>query len=215
MNLLKKTTQIILPCSLFSILFLHPSLSPFLHSILSNLSTFYCQIISLASDKNYIFLLCNGILVFIAKYSCQTLNTRHVPVDDGKLTFQPPVNEKSALVEYIPPIGYYEHENNMILEEKDENERPHQIYYGDVHEIIKEEEKEEERPYENIHEDVHDGLKKGYSIEEYENMCTFDDEEEEVIGKMSTEELNRKFDDFIRKMKEELRFEARQQLITV
>ncbi|XP_027062361.1 uncharacterized protein [Coffea arabica] len=44
-----------------------------------------------------------------------------------------------------------------------------------------------------------------------------EDEEEEKRGleKLSTEELNKKFDDFIRKMKEELRIEAQQQLVVV
>ncbi|KAF4362257.1 hypothetical protein F8388_008141, partial [Cannabis sativa] len=42
-----------------------------------------------------------------------------------------------------------------------------------------------------------------------------DDEEEEELGngKLSTEELNKKFDEFIRRMKEELRIEAQQHLI--
>jgi len=46
-----------------------------------------------------------------------------------------------------------------------------------------------------------------------------DQEEEEEEGNgmsiMSTEELNKKFDDFIRRMKEEIRIEAQQQLVMV
>jgi co-chaperonin GroES (HSP10) len=41
-----------------------------------------------------------------------------------------------------------------------------------------------------------------------------EEEEEEVIGLLSTEELNKKCDDFIRKMKDDIKFEA-QQLIMV
>ncbi|KAJ0101695.1 hypothetical protein Patl1_03963 [Pistacia atlantica] len=42
-----------------------------------------------------------------------------------------------------------------------------------------------------------------------------EEEEREQNGMISTEELNKKFEDFIRKMKEELRIEARQQLVMV
>ena len=42
-----------------------------------------------------------------------------------------------------------------------------------------------------------------------------EEEEEEGNGTLSTEELNKKFDDFIRRMKEEIRIEAQQQLVMV
>ena len=42
-----------------------------------------------------------------------------------------------------------------------------------------------------------------------------EEEEEEGSGTLSTEELNKKFDDFIRRMKEEIRIEAQQQLVMV
>lgn len=41
-----------------------------------------------------------------------------------------------------------------------------------------------------------------------------EEEEEEVIGLLSTEELNKKCDDFIKKMRDDIKFEA-QQLIMV
>ena len=42
-----------------------------------------------------------------------------------------------------------------------------------------------------------------------------EEEEEEGNGILSTEELNKKFDDFIRRMKEGIRIEAQQQLVMV
>lgn len=42
-----------------------------------------------------------------------------------------------------------------------------------------------------------------------------EEEREEQNGMLSTEELNKKFEDFIRKMKEELRIEAKQKLVMV
>ena len=54
--------------------------------------------------------------------------------------------------------------------------------------------------------------------EQNESVSEFlieEEEEEEGNGTLSTEELNKKFDDFIRRMKEEIRIEAQQQLVMV
>lgn len=54
--------------------------------------------------------------------------------------------------------------------------------------------------------------------EQNESVSEFlieEEEEEEGNGMLSTEELNKKFDDFIRRMKEEIRIEAQQQLVMV
>ncbi|KAL2924002.1 Cell division protein ZipA [Bienertia sinuspersici] len=116
---------------------------------------------SLAADKKYIFLLCNGILVFIAKNSGDTRPPR------GSIQTDFMSVEKADLVE-------------------------------DIDEVMEEE---------------------GHDVEDEEDEIQDQQEQEAVaaaaIAKLSTEELNRKFEDFIRKMKEDLRFEARQQLIVV
>ena len=52
------------------------------------------------------------------------------------------------------------------------------------------------------------------NIEEEEDVVEEEEEEEENCT-LSTEELNKKFDDFIRRMKEDLRIEARRQLVMV
>lgn len=51
--------------------------------------------------------------------------------------------------------------------------------------------------------------------EKEETFVGVEEEEEEENGKLSTEELNKRFDDFIRKMKEEIRIEAQRQLVIV
>lgn len=53
--------------------------------------------------------------------------------------------------------------------------------------------------------------------EQNESVSEFliEEEEEEGNGMLSTEELNKKFDDFIRRMKEEIRIEAQKQLVMV
>ena len=54
-----------------------------------------------------------------------------------------------------------------------------------------------------------------FLIEERIEEDDDEEEEEEGNGTLSTEELNKKFDDFIRRMKEEIRIEAQQQLVMV
>lgn len=54
-----------------------------------------------------------------------------------------------------------------------------------------------------------------FLIEERIEEDDGEEEEEEGNGTLSTEELNKKFDDFIRRMKEEIRIEAQQQLVMV
>ncbi|XP_074319045.1 uncharacterized protein LOC141655966 [Silene latifolia] len=227
----KKTTQIILPFSLFSFLILHPSWLPFMQSFISNFSTFYFQIISLAADKNYIFLLCNGILVFVAKYSCQTVDPQPGSLDE-KSTSDPLLDQKLTLVDDVVVYNQYKDDYIQIDDQttsaaaEEEQEQEDDYDYDDKHVL------EEEFPYENIQEDINVDIKKEeYIIEEYQNTraLLFEDEEKEeedaekekeqeqdnIIANMSTEDLNRKFDDFIKKMKEEIRFEAQQQLIVV
>lgn len=57
-----------------------------------------------------------------------------------------------------------------------------------------------------------DGLE---SEEEEDEEITENTVEEVTDGSVSTEELNQKFEEFIRKMREEIRVEAQQHLLTV
>ncbi|KAL2927807.1 ATP-dependent RNA helicase MAK5 [Bienertia sinuspersici] len=217
----KKLIQLAISFSILSFLFLHPSLPPFFHSFSSYLSTLSTQIFSLAADKNYIFLLCNGILVFIAKYSGHTADT-------------PPrasILPDSSLDNDLMYNAYRQSMQSSVEDVEDENEeedvQEKHVLYQNKYETVKEEEgdvidNDEDNEYMKEESDC-------WSYEEQANENKVEDEEAEIhdrqeqeqeeeaaaIAKMSTEELNRKFDDFIRKMKEDLRFEARQQLIAV
>lgn len=64
----------------------------------------------------------------------------------------------------------------------------------------------------NVIEEDKWGLKIAAEEEEEEEEAVFIEEEDRNL---STEELNKRFDEFITKMKEELRIEARQQLVLV
>lgn len=124
-------------------------------------------------------------------------------------------------------------ETDEIMEEEDVEEKHvvYQITYGTLAEkeedgIIDDDgskytnenfdgwsyEEQEEENFEEKEYTEENSDSWSYDEQEEDNV---QEEEEEAIAKMSTEELNRKFDDFIRKMKDELRIEARQQLIVV
>ncbi|KAK4369307.1 hypothetical protein RND71_013099 [Anisodus tanguticus] len=76
---LKNAMKILLPVSVFSLVFtqsysLLPSL---LHSFHEFSSYFSIQLFTYSSERNYIFLLCNGILVFIIKNSIGNISEYH------------------------------------------------------------------------------------------------------------------------------------------
>lgn len=243
---LKKLIQIAISFSVFSVLFLHPSW-PLFHSFISHLSTFTSHVSSLATDKNYIFLLCNGILVFIAKYSSHTVDT-HPPAlpetsPDNDLIYKAyrqsmqSSMENSILVEDVVATNEDENENrteiNEVMQEEDVEGK--HIQYQATDRTVKEEEDDatsndedkvymkknfecwsyEEQQDDDEAEAEAEAETEEAEIEEDEQEQEQEKGEDEAIARMSTEELNRKFDDFIRKMKEELRIEAQQLLIVV
>lgn len=69
---------------------------------------------------------------------------------------------------------------------------------------------EETELFDAVDEEEGKGSENEYFLIEEEN-----DVEEEESNMLSTEELNKKFEDFIRKMREDLRIEARRQLVMV
>ncbi|GFZ21178.1 hypothetical protein Acr_29g0003400 [Actinidia rufa] len=109
-------------------------------------------------DKIFIFLICNGILVFLAKSSS------FKKIRDGF---------ESSL------------------------------------------EKEINEPLENVQEKEEEAYSMEGEIEDSKNFIEEEEEEEEEIvnGLLSREELNKRFDEFIRRMKEEIRIGAQQQLV--
>ncbi|KAB1203830.1 hypothetical protein CJ030_MR8G005076 [Morella rubra] len=69
LQFLKKVTQLLLSVSVFSFFMFHSSLLSFFQSYNLYFSKYLLQLFSHAIDKNCIFLLCNGLLVFLAKLS--------------------------------------------------------------------------------------------------------------------------------------------------
>ncbi|KAJ7963634.1 putative Transmembrane protein, partial [Quillaja saponaria] len=230
---LKKLTQLLLSVSVFSFLFSQTSFLSVLHSYNFFFSKFLFQLFSHTIDKNCIFLLCNGLLVFLAKYSglIRSLSGSSLDefVEDSSQSesfareTKEPILEKEAVEKDVGCVKYYymkqatENENleeeqqiqesivddpeqgiessQLIMEEEQEEELGEETGIGDV------EEEEEDRASERV-----------FLIDE--NLQDTEVVEEEN-GMLSTEELNKKFDEFIRRMKEDLKIEARQQLIMV
>lgn len=181
----KKAIQILLSLSLFSFLISYSSLFPFL------LSTFSARQLCFFNDRNYIFLLCNGILAFLIKNSGLIQNSppgSDVKGDNTKKNSKsyPSVSEisetKPVVTEVLMEIEKAPRRENDILLKQDER--------GD-----------------NVNSSTQD---EG----EEDQFLNIEEEEEEGIGLLSTEQLNKKCDDFIKKMREGIKTEA-QQLIMV
>ncbi|GMI98574.1 hypothetical protein like AT3G13130 [Hibiscus trionum] len=158
---LKLVTKILLPFSLLSAILSYP--------LLFNFQTlaYSLQLFSFSVGKNYMFLLCNGLLVFIATSSgligCFAVET------DVKPDNKAPRNNK----------GGGERELEVVLKAE--------VDHREDLPLVVEHEGEEERSNELV------------SIEE---------DEDGELGLMSNEELNKKCEDFIRRMKEGIQFEA-------
>ncbi|KAL5803879.1 hypothetical protein ACOSQ3_030679 [Xanthoceras sorbifolium] len=238
-------TKLVLSVSLLSLFF------SLLHNFDFSISL-PMKLVSHTLDKNCIFLLCNGLLVFLAKYSGFFTSS------SSSSSSSKYVNNSSILNEY----QYYSYKSTFeedyprhkmmmameadrdkvvvpLLEEEDHQESDQSstrsgssrsITHGEAleneqkhvedeeatlikpettdHHLVEEEEEEEEDKLQGEEE-------AGWLLwEEIEEEA--EEEEREGNGMLSTEELNKKFDDFIRKMKEELRIEAQgQQLVMV
>ncbi|GMN24403.1 hypothetical protein TIFTF001_045863 [Ficus carica] len=182
------------------------------------------------------FLICNALLVFLTKYSglARSLSlSSHQDELRSKNFTESSQSESSMqlkkleLISVPESIGLVE---NFSIEEGNEEECYLTNQRETENEVVEDKEQEEkgqreekqqeqeENACEKVaeNEDENDWTKDGFLIEQKEEEEEDDDDNEEVgNGVLSTEELNKKFDEFIRRMKEELRIEAQRQLIMV
>ncbi|CAL5408162.1 unnamed protein product [Camellia sinensis] len=193
---LMKTMQFLLSVSVLSFLLSYSSaISHFFHYFSFRFSTL---LFSQTIERKYIFLICNGIVAVLVKNLSFTSSSppgsdlRDVFAKTDQEDGMKPVLEMEAPVED-------EETNVACIEEEQENGSLNIKQEGDSRALITVTDDEEEEEEE---EEDSGSLIPPLSAE---------DEGNEV--NVSTEELNRKFDEFIRKMKEEIRIEAQQQLI--
>lgn len=233
----KAVTKLIVSVSVFSLFFSHTTLISFLHYFKFYFSTLPLKLFSHTLDKNCTFLLCNGLLVFLAKYSgLLSVSSSPSPSNNNKSNLTVDHHESFKNYEDDPQpqmtiIETTTDEVPMTLEQEAELESTQTQQKQNAEEkeseaaITKTETEETREEQEKEEAEEESALLEEDGEEEAEAESSFfiegeggegeEEEEEGGNGKLSDEELNKKFEDFIRKMKEELRIEARQQLIMV
>lgn len=163
-------------------------------------------------ERKYMFLICNGILAFLAKssISCTSSSSRFDLVDQLS-----PMKPTVADIASIQEVAL-----SAKAEEADKEEE-------EVEEAAPAAANHEQELQEQERETLRKGEGEDLTVEDegneeerggglvWKNEEDDQEEEEENEEVASTEELNRKFEEFIRKMKEEIRVEAYQQLIAV
>ncbi|KAI3495128.1 hypothetical protein L1887_37312 [Cichorium endivia] len=196
------------------------------------LSALFLPLFTHTFEKKYLFLLCTTILTFITKKNLHLGLKENIYHD--KLLYSLSEMEGATVLEgSIQEHEYgklYEQESKEEYEQNMENsEKESQVLVEDEENIqeyeygkLDEQESKEEygKNTENsekesdvlVEDEEADG---GVSEEEVFLGGSSRAEEERAEVNMDTEELNKKIDEFIRKMREELRVEAEQHLITV
>lgn len=175
---LKNAMKILLPVSVFSLVFsqsysLFPSL---LHSFHEFSSYFSIKLFTYSSERNYIFLLCNGILVFIIKNS-GLISTTNISNQESHKEFNSTESKnQETKTEFLEKV--VEIQNQEKVEEEIEI-----LSQGDLVSVGTIDENEDQECYVEI-------------IEELEQE---EEEEEETL-----EELHKKCDDFINRIKKEI-----------
>ncbi|XP_020222137.1 golgin subfamily A member 6-like protein 7 [Cajanus cajan] len=242
-NYLVKLTQLFVSVSLCSFIFSPSSFLLFFHYIKFYFSTFPFQLYTHNIDKNCMFLLCNGLLVFVgitrslSGSNCDEKTSTYIKDGSHSQSHFSVIETNELMLEIVETEEKSsEHdEQNIAAEQVIEIETCAEEVQEDIEKIIlvdegqekgsslvlkEEEELDEETELLDVgHEDEEEedkGSEFDYFLieesmeEEEENV-----EEEEECCMLSTEELNRKVEDFIRKMKEDLRIEAQRQLVMV
>ncbi|KAG5053450.1 hypothetical protein JHK87_005648 [Glycine soja] len=233
---LVKLTQLLVSVSVCSFIFSPSSLLVFLHYFKFYFSTFPFQLYTHNIDKNSMFLLCNGILVFVgitkslSGSSCCDDNKPSTYVkDDGSQSRFSVIEANELMLEIVETEEQTSDpdEQNTVVEQVIEIENCAEEVQENIEKIILVDEGEEKGSSLVLKEEKKEELDEETELldvgDEEEDKGSETDyilieeriEEEEESCMLSTEELNKKFEDFIRKMKEDLRIEAQRQLVMV
>ncbi|EXB29535.1 hypothetical protein L484_010593 [Morus notabilis] len=206
-HFLRRTLQVVISVSLLSLFFFYyPGVFFFPYSLVHTL------------ERKYIFIICNGILAFLAKssssrslysYSDETVLGGKFSGAVPKLDAIDVVSEEQTLSpesSITSPVGV------SFVDEEGKEQETVEDQEAD-HEEQEEQDNSEDLENENDSDEEDNGRfsSKEEEAEEVEEATESAADEELTI---STDELNKKFEEFIRKMKEELRIQAQQQLIT-
>lgn len=154
------------------------------------------QFFSYSFGKNYMFLLCNGLLAFIVKSS-------------GLIGNSSPGSAFNSDT-HATKIGKNMQQTELKLEQTKASS------YSEEEVVMEVDDEEQGRSETSQLVEVKGDEELSISQDERENgfIKTADDQNEETIELLTTEELNKKCEDFIRRMREGIKFEA-QQLVMV
>lgn len=233
---MKKTLQFLVPISVLSFLLAYASCFSFIFTYNFHFSTLVFALFSRALERKYMFLICNGILAFLVKTlsfnSCSSPSASDFIQDEPmkisedqrptSWTEKPvPYKESAIPVQYHNSIS-----KSVAVEEEEEEKHEKKVYINDS------DEQEQEKAPEGGKE-VKSQMETSLIMESDDVYSSEDDYETDIeesaaaaaslLGasvaeegneiNLNTEELNQKFEEFIRKMKEEIRIEAQQQLV--
>ncbi|XVF75185.1 hypothetical protein PTKIN_Ptkin13bG0167100 [Pterospermum kingtungense] len=220
-HFLRNTLRLVASLALLSFFLCYSSgFSLFPNSFSVYFSTFLFSFFTHSLERKYMFLICNGILAFLAKISLSSSSSPSESEVSASI-----IQKKASVTEEVY-VDYGQAPLVVEAEEPDED-----TYKNEVEDDQREqengallggEEEEEETSESEVSVIVED--KEEYKGESTRSLVKQEEEEEEGGGRtaiganedvQSTEELNRKIEEFIRKMKEEIRIEAQQQIIAV
>ncbi|KAM1540786.1 hypothetical protein ACFX10_005419 [Malus domestica] len=187
-------------------------------------STLLLSIFTHTLERKYMFLICNGILAFLAKTStnscCCSCNDESD--EDGIAYVADEGEEEPTLTseeEEEPTLTSEEEEEPTLTSEEAEEEvgqlqdlekQQNGSLYTENHEEMQPEAFVEEEEEEEVSESL---MKQGEETETQELATNSDVGDDQYDLTSSTDELNKKIEEFIRKMKEEIRIEAQRQPI--
>ncbi|KAL6543098.1 hypothetical protein OROHE_010618 [Orobanche hederae] len=186
-NLMKKMiTQLLLSVSIFSLVFSYSS------SLFSSPLVIYPHILSRMVNKNYVFLIFNTLLFFVAKTSGLDLSGFNLYNDMPHRVLDDDADDDAMAIESELALL----EKSIVFDESREKEN-NEDTSGKTKEIsifIAETDEDDE-----IRDNESEASKMCCLFEEEEKDY---DDETQILG---TEELNLKIEDFIRRMKAEIR----------
>ncbi|XP_076928445.1 uncharacterized protein LOC143592398 [Bidens hawaiensis] len=166
------------------------------------LSAFVIPLFTHTFEKKYIFLLCTTILTFITKniniFGFKEVNVEHV------LALDAPLVEGNMITIEQAPLEYEQESMEAYKETVEDNNNNITIEQAPEY---------EQEPMDAYNETMDDNIQN----DEIERDNPEDVGEEQGCVDMDTEELNKKIEEFIRKMRQDLKLEleAKHQLITV
>lgn len=226
-----RTLQVVVSLSLLSLFLCYSwGFSLFPHSFSVYFSTYLLSLFTGTLERKYMFLICNGILAFLAKSSVSSSSSSSSPLDPSELDGQVKMKEAARRSEEDVPVlkasvvvdvSFVNEDGEQGKSTEQEEEVEEQGDHGRVSLYREDNEEKKDQALREDDEDNDGEEEEGNGLSSPSNQLVVEEDEggvdqgtaaanEELA---STEELNKKFEEFIRKMKEEIRIEAQQQLI--